>query len=557
MTLINPEEFDALTRQDFQVFAERVFAELNPGIPYADNFHISLIAEALERVRRGLCRRLIVNVPPRSLKSHLVSITFPAWLHGHNPGCKIITASYGQELAEDLARETRTILQSAWYQTLFPRTRIDPARSAVHALETTAGGVRRATSVGGPMTGFGGDFVFIDDPTKPEEAHSETERAKANRWFRNTAFSRQNNKMTAAIVIVQQRLHEDDLTGHVLELDDWEVLSFPAIAQEDEVHFVKTPHGSYVHCRSEGEALHPEREPLAVLQKLERVLGVEHFSAQYLQTPTPPGGGLVKLDWFRSYQPDELPPQFEQIVQSWDTAQKAKALSDPSVCTTWGIYKGKVYLLDVVRLWMEYPELKRAIIAQARHHQASLVLIEDKASGISVLQDLKRDGLRQVQGVEPKSDKVMRLRAQTSVIENGFVYLPASASWRDTYLRELMTFPKARHDDQVDSTSQFLEWFNWQPAEPSIITYYRYESEGWPDERSPVTRLTNSCGINMCTGIEGTEYWVKADGFLHITNPEDVTILLRNPDWRRAREGEVALQGSYVALNGCWPGEEV
>ncbi len=203
------------------VFAERVFAYLYPGVPYDDNFPVAMIAEALERVRKGQCRRLIINVPPRSLKSQLASVAIPAWLHGHDPSFKIVTASYGQELAEDLAPDTRAILQSAWYQRVFPGTRIDPARSAVHALETTVGGVRRATSVGGALTGFGAQAMIIDDPTKPEEAYSDTERNRANRWFRSIVLSRQNDKTTAAIVIVMQRLHEDDLVGHVLDLDDW------------------------------------------------------------------------------------------------------------------------------------------------------------------------------------------------------------------------------------------------------------------------------------------------------------------------------------------------
>ena len=533
MNIVNQPEFDALTRRDFQVFCERVFAELNPGIPYLDNFHISIMTAKLEAARHGETKRLIINVPPRSLKSVIASVAFPAWLLGQDPTTKVIAVSYAQDLAEDLSRDCRAIMQSPWYRHLFPATRLDPSRLAVGEFETTNGGFRRATSVGGSLTGFGADYIIIDDPTKPDEALSEVERHRANRWYSSTAVTRLNAQKEGVIIVVMQRLHEDDFVGHILSLDQWDVVSFPAIALEDELHKVETPYGTFTHHRREGEALHPERESLQELHRLRHTLGPEFFSAQYLQSPTPPGGGLIKADWFRRYTPDERPAKFDQIFQSWDTAGKAKAINDPSVCTTWGTHAGGIWLLDVYRGRLEYPELKRAIIAQARHHRAELVLIEDKGSGISLLQDLTRDGLKIVQGVLPVADKVMRMRMQTAAIENGFVHLPKTAAWLPDYLHELMMFPKGRHDDQVDSTSQALQWFSWKPPEPGLITYYERLRKHQPnglEEKRIVTLTCNGMTSTVYTA-EGNKIMPDPDGLFRMRWSE-AKPLLQLVGWR-------------------------
>ena len=270
MALATPAEFDAATRLDFEIFLERVFAELNPSTRFAYNFHIDIIAHKLEQVRLGNIRRLIINVPPRSLKSIAASVAFPAWVLGHDPTKKVVAISYGQELADLLARQCRQVMQQQWYQTLFPACRLSPTRQAVHDFETTMHGNRIASSVGGAVTGRGGALVIIDDPIKPDDARSDIERRRANEWYRSTLVSRLDDKTVGGIVLVMQRLHEDDMIGLVLTLDDWEVVSFPAIAQEDEIHVVETPMGRYTHRRAEGEALHPAREPLYVLESLRR-----------------------------------------------------------------------------------------------------------------------------------------------------------------------------------------------------------------------------------------------------------------------------------------------
>ena len=416
-------EYEALLRADFAWFAARAFCELNPQTDFATNWHFLVIAAKLAAVREGKIRRLIVNVPPRYLKSHLASVTFPAWCLGHNPSLQIVCASYAQDLADKLARDCRRTITSDWYQRLFP-ARLAPRHQAVHEFETTQQGSRVATSVGGVLTGRGADIIVIDDPLKPEEALSQAQRRAANEWYDHTLYSRLNDKLSGAIVLIMHRLHEDDLAGHVLTQEPWEVVRLPAIADDDEVHQAETVFGGQSFRRKAGEILHPEREPPEMLAQLRRTIGEYNFAGQYQQAPSPLGGGMIKAAWFKSYAANERPEEFDHIVQSWDTANKASELSNFSVCTSWGVKGKDLYLLHVLRKRMEYPELKRAVCEQCQAFAANVVLIEDKASGTQLIQELIEQGLHAVTRYQPQSDKTMRMHAQTAMIENGFVHLP-------------------------------------------------------------------------------------------------------------------------------------
>jgi predicted phage terminase large subunit-like protein len=467
-------ECEALLRDDFASFAAWCFRELNPRTRFAMNWHVELIAARLAAVREGRSRRLMISVPPRHLKSHLASVAFPAWCLGHDPSAQIVCASYAQELADKLSRDCRQIVASDGYQRVFP-TRLSPRHQAVPEFETTAQGCRVATSVGGVLTGRGADIIIIDDPLKPEEALSQAQRRAANEWYDHTLYSRLNDKLTGAIVLIMHRLHEDDLAGHVLAQEPWEVVRIPAIADEDELHRVETPFGWQSFRRKAGDALHPEREPPEMLEQIRRTIGEYNFAGQYQQAPSPLGGGMVKAAWFRNYAPNERPDKFDQIVQSWDTANKASELSDFSVCTSWGIKGKDLYLLHVLRKRMEYPELKRAVREQGEAFAASVVLIEDKASGTQLIQELVADGVHAVTRYQPQSDKVMRMHAQTAMIENGFVHLPKEAPWLAEYLHELTAFPRGKHDDQVDSTAQMLDWFKRAGQEPQDWMWQQYK----------------------------------------------------------------------------------
>ena len=380
--------YDWLLQRDFASFAQRAFAELNPRTAFAFGWHVEIIAAKLAAVFDGKIRRLIINLPPRHLKSHLASVAFPAWCLGLNPSAQILCVSYAQELADKLSRDCRRVVTSDWYRRLFP-TRLSPQRQAVSEFETTAQGCRIATSVGGVLTGRGADIIIIDDPLKPEEALSEAHRRAANEWFDHTLYSRLNDKHKGAIILIMHRLHEDDLVGHVLAQEDWEVVRLPAIAEEEETFVVDNLLGLSCFERR-GEALHPAREPLAMLEQIRKTIGEYNFAGQYQQAPSPLGGGLVKAAWFRHYATEDV-PQFERIVLSWDTASKATELSDFSVCTSWGISGKNIYLIDVLRQRMEYPELKRAVRAQYERFRPTAVLIEDKASGTQLIQELIAD----------------------------------------------------------------------------------------------------------------------------------------------------------------------
>jgi predicted phage terminase large subunit-like protein len=257
-----------------------------------------------------------------------------------------------------------------------------------------------------------------------------------------------------------QRLHQDDLVGHVLEQERWEVLSFPAIAERDETHVIHDLLGTRYFRRKSGDALHPERESLETYRTIRQTMGEYNFISQYQQEPTPLGGAMVKTDWLRVYEPGEEPATFSQIVQSWDTANKSTELSDYSVCTTWGVIYRKYYLLNVFRQKLTYPDLRRAILEQAKRYNAKNIVIEDKASGTQLIQDLNSDFVYGVNAYKPPpgTDKIMRLHAQTAMFENGFVLLPRHAPWLADYVKELTSFPGTRYDDQVDSTTQFLDY---------------------------------------------------------------------------------------------------
>ena len=533
---LSPDEYDAILRSDHAYFAERCFCELNPQTEFLTNWHIEVIAAKLAAVREGKIRRLIINLPPRHLKSLMASVAFPAWCLGHDPSAQILCVSYAQDLADKLARDCRSVMTSPWYRRIFP-TRLAPHRQAVQEFITTRQGYRLATSTGGVLTGRGADIILIDDPLKPDEALSDAQRKTANDWFSHTLYSRLNDKRSGAIVIIMQRLHEDDLVGHVLAQEPWEVLSFPAIAEADEVHRIETIWGSRWFRRRQGEALHPEREPLDTLDRIRRSVGEYNFAGQYQQSPAPLGGGLVKAEWFKRYRENERPERFDRIVQSWDTANKATELSDFSVCTTWGIKGKNLFLLAVFRRRLEYPALKRAVRDQQNLFEANVVLIEDKASGTQLIQELMADGCHSVTRYQPDCEKIMRMHAQTAIIENGLVHIPETAPWLAEYLHEMRVFPKGKHDDQVDSTAQFLDWFKKPFPYQGLFEFMRMQAERL---RKPLNleryrvRLQAPCGIGSVQTFSGRHINVDPDGTIEMS-ADDAQYLIR-AGWTKLAE---------------------
>lgn len=525
MTALSKREFQAVLRADFYSFLVRCFAELNPRASFLPNWHIEVMAAKLQAAMQGRSKRLIITVPPRHLKSLAASTALPAWWLGHDPSAAIINVTYGQELSDKFARDCRSIMTSPWYAALFP-TRLATARTALHELVTTKSGFRMATSVGGVLTGRGADVIIIDDPLKPGDAVSEARRNSTNEWYDGTLYSRLNDKAEGTIIIIMQRLHEDDLVGHVLAQEGWDLVSFPAIADADEEHVVNTVLGQRRFTRRAGEALHPARESIETLQLIRATIGTYNFAGQYQQVPAPAGGGMVREAWFKRYDATELPSQFDQVLQSWDTANKPTELSDYSVCTTWGLKEQRFFLLNVFRRRMAYPDLKRAVRELWQAYSAGVVLIEDKASGTQLIQELIEEGVHAVTRFNPEYDKVMRLHAQTATIENGFIYLPNEAPWLAEYLHELTTFPNGKHDDQTDSTSQALAWSKQRPAFWGLCEYYRrLAGDLLPGANQCKVRVRVPIGISQVFTLTGRQLCVPADRLIEVTQEDAVPLL--------------------------------
>jgi predicted phage terminase large subunit-like protein len=448
------KEFAAISRTDFCAFAQQCFVDLNPDIPLKRNWHHEAIAYNLDQVFRGEVKRLIINAPPRGLKSLIGSVAFPAWVIGKQPTAKFICVSYSQDLAAKHAGDFRKICQSEWYKQTF-RTG-PPLKDTEAEYQTAAGGFRLATSTGGTLTGLGGHYIVIDDPLSAADAFSKTSRERVNDWYASTLLSRLDDKRTGRIVVIMQRLHREDLSGFLLEQRQWEHLNLPAIGSCDQSIQLSSRR---THEWRAGEPLDPVREPLLVLDQLKEQLGSSLFAAQYLQTPVPPGGNMLKREWLRDY---EIPPAHQagdEIVQTWDTAMKAGEANNYSVCLTVRVRnRNEYFLIDVFRDRLEFPELAKLVCAHARLFRATAILVEDKVSGTSLIQTAKRNGLQGVVAMKPSSDKESRMYGQTPKLESRSLFLPRFAPWREDFLEEYLSFPKGKYDDQIDALSQFLEW---------------------------------------------------------------------------------------------------
>ena len=341
------------------------------------------------------------------------------------------------------------VMESAWYKRIFPATRLDPEHNTESDFSTTQRGQRFATSVGGVMTGLGGDMVLIDDPMKPADAASERARAAVIEWFTNTVSTRLDDKNKGSMVVVMQRLHPDDLTGCLQRAGGgWSIVDIPAIATAPRDYAMGQ---GIVHHREAGDVLHPERESREELGRQRHRMGSPAFEAQYQQNPVPAAGAQIKREWIQPYERWPLGP----LYQSWDTATSKHERNDYSVCSTWAMDATGYYLVDVFRMRMSYPELREAVDAQACKYGCQSILIEDKGAGQILIQERQKDR-KPVIPYMPKGDKFFRLAQVAPLIESGAVRFPGSAPWLDDFINELLQFPNGAHDDQVDSLSQFL-----------------------------------------------------------------------------------------------------
>lgn len=458
--------YAALLRRDFTFFLRHAFGVMGGEGGYSHNWHIDAITHELDLTRQGQNRRLIITMPPRHLKSTTASIAWVAWMLGHNPALRFITVSYGAELSEKQGRDTLKILDDLMVRRAFPQLHLT-RRSAVD-IETSLGGGRLSTSLGGTLTGRGADFIIVDDPTKSKDAASQAVRESDKAWLLNTLMTRLNDLQTGVIILVMQRLHEGDLVGVLKERGGWKELKLPAIAQQDEL-IVTGPERCYQ--RREGHALHLARQSLAALEQQRAEMGSANFAAQYLQEPVPAAGNLVKAEWLKTYESKSDPIMSPgRIIQSWDTASKDGANNDWSVCITAHVHRRQVHILDVFRRRLLFPDLQRHAIRLAREHSVDRMLVEDMSSGAQLIQSLRSEspiGVPSPLPQRPEGDKTSRLAGVSAMIEAGHLLLPAEAPWLAELRSELLGFPNARHDDQVDALSQLLAYVRKRESKQS------------------------------------------------------------------------------------------
>jgi predicted phage terminase large subunit-like protein len=476
----------AALRQDFYSFVRKVFETVSPGDAFSPNWSVEAITYALEKVALGETTRLIINIPPRNLKSICASVALPAFVLGHDPTKRVICVSYADDLAKKFSNDCRAVMRSDWYRRIFPGTAIDKAKDTETEVQTTKRGYRLATSVGGTLTGRGGDLIIIDDPIKPQDAQSKSIREKSIQWYENTLLSRLDDKQHGGIVLVMQRLHMDDMTSHLLNKGGFEHLCLPAIAEKKET--IPLKHGQS-HLREVDDVLDPIREPREALDGLRTGMTPLVFSAQYQQRPIPLAGNLIKKNWIQFYEGSVPWEENEYHVTSWDTAMKSSELADYSVGTVWTIQeRGKrIYLIDLVRDRFEFPDLIKAALRLHRKWGFHLpkrynnLIIEDKGSGTSLIQALKNERMYNYQNnLKLHGDKITRLEAQAVLFANGAVHFPAKAPWLDDLMEELLAFPGVKHDDQVDSISQALACITDIEANRIIPGRYHMYGPGAP-----------------------------------------------------------------------------
>jgi predicted phage terminase large subunit-like protein len=422
------------------------------------NWHIEALVTAIMKTYHGSDTRLIVNMPPRMLKSFVLSVAYPAWVLGHNPSMEIMCISYGDELVKDLGEKCLTLMQSARYRKVFPNLRLNLRRQSPSHMGVIGGGKRLGISAGGAITGRGANIIIIDDPLKVGDGRGK-QRDTINEWFDQNVYQRLNNKNKGVIILVMQRIHQFDLSGYLFEkADPWVHLNLPAIAEEDASFELLD---GRTHHRKMDDVLHPDQESRELLERVKANQGSYVFASQYQQSPASDSEALVLRKHFVIEPRANFPTVFNKSVWSWDTANKEEESNDYSVGIHVSVTRDKHYYVhDVIRKKMKFPDLLKSVSQTALQTQDTFrctVVVEDAASGQNIIQMLRRSGFP-VKAHRPVGDKFTRFSGVSGIIESGFVHLPADAPWLDEFLLEITRFPNSKHDDQVDAFSQALHY---------------------------------------------------------------------------------------------------
>ena len=446
-------------KRSLKLFTKNSWQTIEPAREFYDNWHIDAISEHLQAVVEGDIKRLIINVPPRHMKSISVAVALPAWTWTVQPNKRFLYASYAGSLSIRDSVKCRRLIDSKWYQNYFgDMFNLTTDQNQKQRFENDQNGQRIATSVDGALTGEGGDIIIVDDPHNVREAESSKVRESVLDWWDQAMQTRLNDPKTGAFIIIMQRVHENDLTGHILsnESNEWDHLCLPA--RYEKKHPTPTRSSlSFIDPRKkEGELLWKSRVDDKTLKTLEKSLGTYASAGQLQQSPMPKGGGILKAEWWQEWSEPDL-PNIEYVVQSYDTAFSTKETSSYSARTTWGIFKrdGQINAI-VIEMWYDkvsYPDLRKLAQEAYDDWQPDAVLIEKKASGQSLLQDLRMAGIP-VLAYNPDRDKIARAHASSALLEDGRIFYPRGKKWAKNLIDICSVFPAGDNDDIVDTCTQ-------------------------------------------------------------------------------------------------------
>jgi predicted phage terminase large subunit-like protein len=461
------EEFEEREKSEKSLseFIRQAWHIVEPTAPYVHGWHIDAMSEHLEAVTNGKIRRLLINVPPGAMKSLIVNVFWPAWEWGPKkmPHLRYLTASHSQNLAIRDNMRLRRLLVSDWYQWRYPHVVFSKDQKSKIKFENTSLGFSEAVAASS-ITGSRADRVKIDDPLSFDDAESETILSSMELWFKEAVPTRLVSPEFSAIILIMQRLHELDTSNLAIKMG-YEHLMLP-MKFETQRRCI-TSIGFIDPRKEEGELLFPERFPEHVVKELEKTLGPHGTACQNQQRPSPREGGIIKVEWLknrfrliRDTNGKIKLNEFQERYQSWDTAFKTGEENDYSVCTTWGLKDDGFYLIHRFRAKMDFPTLESTAIQLGNEFLPNQILIEDKASGQSLVQAFKRKTRLPVKAVKVDRDKKARLNAVSGYFQAQRIYLPEGESWVTDvdggFIQEITTFPSAAHDDQVDSTTQFF-----------------------------------------------------------------------------------------------------
>ncbi len=474
-------------RRSLKEFTKSSWQAIEPGRDFYDNWHIDAVSDHLQAVVEGDIKRLIINIPPRHMKSISVAVALPAWAWTIQPEKKFLYASYAGSLSIRDSVKCRRLLDSRWYKEHFGETfKLTSDQNQKQRFENNKTGARIATSVDGALTGEGGDIIVIDDPHNVRESESSTVREGVLEWWDQAMQTRLNDPKTGAFIIIMQRVHENDLTGHILsnELgDEWDHLCLPARYEIGHPTITRSTLNFFDPRTEEGELLWPDRIDDKTLANLERSLGSYAAAGQLQQRPMPKGGGILKAEWWVPWEKEELPSNIEYVLQSWDTAFSTKENSSYSARTTWGVFRnnGQVNVI-VIDMWYDrvsYPELRKIAQESYEEWEPDAVLIEKKASGQSLLQDLRMAGIPVLE-YSPDRDKQARAHASSALLEDGRIYFPFNKKWAKDLIDICAAFPAGDNDDIVDTCTQ--AWLRLRKG--WFVTHSNdYEEDEYPEKR--------------------------------------------------------------------------